>query len=148
MLRNLIFNTKEHEHSLWFSISCSMFPKSTHETFAQKMYQTYKGHKRFSKPKLARTDFNINHYAGDVCVIMRGILIIFCAYDFLIFLFCLNRLPIKPINSWTKIRIMLLQNIKLYWLLLIAHLLQIFSLRCLMNHQSNPSFLPLVPASR
>ncbi|KAG6528917.1 hypothetical protein ZIOFF_011109 [Zingiber officinale] len=43
-----------------------MFPKSTHETFAQKMYQTYKNHKRFSKPKLARTAFNINHYAGDV----------------------------------------------------------------------------------
>ncbi|XP_021662313.2 myosin-12 [Hevea brasiliensis] len=43
-----------------------MFPKSTHETFAQKMYQTYKGHRRFSKPKLARTDFTINHYAGDV----------------------------------------------------------------------------------
>ncbi|KAG2372288.1 Myosin-12 Myosin XI [Vigna angularis] len=42
-----------------------MFPKSTHETFAQKMYQTYKSHKRFSKPKLARTDFTINHYAGD-----------------------------------------------------------------------------------
>ncbi|KAK4285594.1 hypothetical protein QN277_002273 [Acacia crassicarpa] len=43
-----------------------MFPKSTHETFAQKLYQTYKTHKRFSKPKLARTDFTINHYAGDV----------------------------------------------------------------------------------
>ncbi|XP_072989878.1 myosin-12-like isoform X2 [Typha latifolia] len=43
-----------------------MFPKSTHETFAQKMYQTYKGHKRFAKPKLARTAFTINHYAGDV----------------------------------------------------------------------------------
>ncbi|VVA20335.1 PREDICTED: myosin-17 [Prunus dulcis] len=43
-----------------------MFPKSTHETFAQKMYQTYKGHKRFKKPKLARTDFTVNHYAGDV----------------------------------------------------------------------------------
>ncbi|OAY75620.1 Myosin-12 [Ananas comosus] len=43
-----------------------MFPKSTHETFTQKMYQTYKGHKRFSKPKLARTAFTINHYAGDV----------------------------------------------------------------------------------
>ncbi|KAG6789264.1 hypothetical protein POTOM_005355 [Populus tomentosa] len=43
-----------------------MFPESTHETFAQKMYQTYKAHKRFSKPKLARTDFTINHYAGDV----------------------------------------------------------------------------------
>ncbi|RLN40071.1 Myosin-J heavy chain [Panicum miliaceum] len=43
-----------------------MFPKSTYETFAQKMYQTYKAHKRFSKPKLARTAFTINHYAGDV----------------------------------------------------------------------------------
>ncbi|XP_074563999.1 myosin-12-like [Curcuma longa] len=43
-----------------------MFPKSTHETFSQKMYQTYKSHKRFSKPKLAHTAFTINHYAGDV----------------------------------------------------------------------------------
>lgn len=52
-----------------------MFPKSTHETFAQKMYQTYKGHKRFSKPKLARTDFTINHYAGDVCETIRNVCI-------------------------------------------------------------------------
>ncbi|XP_047336364.1 myosin-6-like [Impatiens glandulifera] len=43
-----------------------MFPRSTHETFAQKMYQTYKNNKRFSKPKLSRTDFTICHYAGDV----------------------------------------------------------------------------------
>ncbi|CAH1448795.1 unnamed protein product [Lactuca virosa] len=43
-----------------------MFPKATHETFAQKMYQTYKSHKRFAKPKLSRTNFTINHYAGDV----------------------------------------------------------------------------------
>lgn len=43
-----------------------MFPKSTHETFSQKMYQTYKNNKRFSKPKLAQTAFTINHYAGDV----------------------------------------------------------------------------------
>ncbi|KAF5177222.1 Myosin [Thalictrum thalictroides] len=43
-----------------------MFPKSTHETFAQKMYQTYKNNKRFSKPKLAQTAFTVNHYAGDV----------------------------------------------------------------------------------
>ncbi|KAM7252959.1 hypothetical protein ACFE04_008860 [Oxalis oulophora] len=43
-----------------------MFPRSTHETFAQKLYQTFKDHKRFSKPKLARTDFTISHYAGDV----------------------------------------------------------------------------------
>ncbi|XP_015887580.3 myosin-6 isoform X2 [Ziziphus jujuba] len=43
-----------------------MFPRSTHETFAQKLYQTFKDHKRFSKPKLARTDFTISHYAGEV----------------------------------------------------------------------------------
>ncbi|KAI5649888.1 hypothetical protein M9H77_35893 [Catharanthus roseus] len=43
-----------------------MFPRSTHETFAQKLYQTFKDHKRFSKPKLSPTDFTIGHYAGDV----------------------------------------------------------------------------------
>ncbi|KAL8494435.1 hypothetical protein ACS0TY_025301 [Phlomoides rotata] len=43
-----------------------MFPRSTHETFAQKLYQTFKNHKRFNKPKLARSDFTICHYAGDV----------------------------------------------------------------------------------
>ncbi|CAI0560604.1 unnamed protein product, partial [Linum tenue] len=43
-----------------------MFPRSTNETFAQKLYQTFNNHKRFSKPKLARSDFTIHHYAGDV----------------------------------------------------------------------------------
>nr|GLL30727.1 myosin-11-like [Ipomoea trifida] len=43
-----------------------MFPKSTHETFSQKLYQTFKSHKRFIKPKLSRTDFTISHYAGEV----------------------------------------------------------------------------------
>ncbi|KAF7107723.1 hypothetical protein CFC21_108313 [Triticum aestivum] len=43
-----------------------MFPKSTHETFAQKLYQTFQKHKRFVKPKLSRTDFAIAHYAGEV----------------------------------------------------------------------------------
>ncbi|XP_031270660.1 myosin-9 isoform X2 [Pistacia vera] len=43
-----------------------MFPKSTHETFANKLYQTFKTHKRFVKPKLSRTDFTISHYAGEV----------------------------------------------------------------------------------
>ncbi|KAM1052126.1 hypothetical protein ACFX19_034171 [Malus domestica] len=43
-----------------------MFPKSTHETFANKIYQTFKTHKRFIKPKLSRTDFTIAHYAGEV----------------------------------------------------------------------------------
>ncbi|RLN04175.1 myosin-11-like [Panicum miliaceum] len=43
-----------------------MFPKSTHETFVQKLYQTFQRHKRFIKPKLSRTDFTICHYAGEV----------------------------------------------------------------------------------
>ncbi|CAA6666193.1 unnamed protein product [Spirodela intermedia] len=43
-----------------------MFPKSTHETFSQKLYQTFKNNKRFMKPKLSRTDFTICHYAGEV----------------------------------------------------------------------------------
>ncbi|GMI96153.1 myosin XI B, ARABIDOPSIS THALIANA MYOSIN XI B, MYOSIN XI-8, MYOSIN XI B [Hibiscus trionum] len=43
-----------------------MFPRSTNETFAQKLYQTFKDNKRFSKPKLSRTDFTIYHYAGEV----------------------------------------------------------------------------------
>ncbi|CAA7395580.1 unnamed protein product [Spirodela intermedia] len=43
-----------------------MFPKSTHETFSQKLYQIFKAHKRFIKPKLSRTDFTIAHYAGEV----------------------------------------------------------------------------------
>ncbi|KAE8684196.1 myosin-J heavy chain-like isoform X2 [Hibiscus syriacus] len=32
----------------------------------KKLYQTFKDHKRFIKPKLSRTDFTIAHYAGDV----------------------------------------------------------------------------------
>ncbi|XP_020576204.1 myosin-11-like isoform X2 [Phalaenopsis equestris] len=43
-----------------------MFPKSTYETFSQKLYQTFKMNKRFVKPKLSRTDFTICHYAGEV----------------------------------------------------------------------------------
>ncbi|KAK6911356.1 IQ motif, EF-hand binding site [Dillenia turbinata] len=43
-----------------------LIEKSTHETFSNKLYQTYKVHKRFIKPKLSRTDFTISHYAGEV----------------------------------------------------------------------------------
>lgn len=51
----------------------SMFPRSTNETFAEKLYQTFKDNKRFSKPKLSRTDFTINHYAGDVSEVQFGL---------------------------------------------------------------------------
>lgn len=53
--------------SSWRTYSASsMFPKSTHETFSQKLYQTFKSHPRFLKPKLSRTGFTIAHYAGEV----------------------------------------------------------------------------------
>lgn len=57
-----------------------MFPKSTHETFAQKLYQTFKDHKRFIKPKLARSDFTIVHYAGEVILVP----VLFCRFSFFI----------------------------------------------------------------
>ncbi|KAK9291324.1 hypothetical protein L1049_019269 [Liquidambar formosana] len=43
-----------------------MFPRSTHKTFTDKLYLTFKNHKRFIKPKLSRAKFTICHYAGDV----------------------------------------------------------------------------------
>ncbi|KAF0924298.1 hypothetical protein E2562_009998 [Oryza meyeriana var. granulata] len=43
-----------------------MFPKCTHESFSQKLYEKFRNHKRFSKPKLSRTAFTIQHYAGEV----------------------------------------------------------------------------------
>ncbi|PWA65541.1 IQ motif, EF-hand binding site [Artemisia annua] len=43
-----------------------MFPKSTPDTFSNKLYQTFKNHKRFIKPKMARSDFIVAHYAGEV----------------------------------------------------------------------------------
>nr|GEV34581.1 myosin-6-like isoform X1 [Tanacetum cinerariifolium] len=43
-----------------------MFPRSTHETFAEKLFQTLKDNKRFSKPKLSNSAFTIDHYAGEV----------------------------------------------------------------------------------
>lgn len=44
----------------------SMFPKCTHESFSQKLYEKFRNNKRFCKPKLSRTAFTIQHYAGEV----------------------------------------------------------------------------------
>jgi len=55
-----------------------MFPKSTHETFSNKLYQTFKVHKRFIKPKLSRTDFTIAHYAGEVSYIDKTSVVYAC----------------------------------------------------------------------
>ncbi|XP_021303107.1 myosin-17 isoform X4 [Sorghum bicolor] len=43
-----------------------MFPKCTHESFSQKLYEKFRNNKRFCKPKLSRTAFTIQHYAGEV----------------------------------------------------------------------------------
>nr|KAJ0193022.1 hypothetical protein LSAT_V11C800417510 [Lactuca sativa] len=41
-----------------------MFPKSTHETFANKLFQNLRAHPRLGKAKFSETDFTISHYAG------------------------------------------------------------------------------------
>ncbi|XP_022732058.1 myosin-15-like isoform X5 [Durio zibethinus] len=43
-----------------------MFPKSTHETFATKLFQNFRGHPRLEKAKFSETDFTVSHYAGKV----------------------------------------------------------------------------------
>ena len=49
-----------------------MFPKSSPETFATKLYQSVGNHPRFEKPKLSQTGFIIDHYAGKVREGMSG----------------------------------------------------------------------------
>ncbi|KAG8099976.1 hypothetical protein GUJ93_ZPchr0013g37336 [Zizania palustris] len=43
-----------------------MLRNSTHETFAEKLYQNFKSNPHFSRPKFSRSDFTIHHYAGHV----------------------------------------------------------------------------------
>jgi len=119
-----------------------MFPKSTHETFAQKMYQTYKAHKRFSKPKLARTAFTINHYAGDVSTKLLSHKFIKISTNSN----CLqcNRLHTKQTSFLIRTKIMLWQSTKHCWMLQNAPLLRICSLHCLKNLLNSPSSRLLV----
>lgn len=44
-----------------------MFPKSTHETFSMKLFQSFPAHPRLEKVKFSRTDFSVSHYAGKAC---------------------------------------------------------------------------------
>ncbi|XXG40756.1 hypothetical protein AAC387_Pa01g1394 [Persea americana] len=43
-----------------------MFPKSTHKTFATKIFQSFRAHPRLVKAKVSETDFTLSHYAGKV----------------------------------------------------------------------------------
>lgn len=51
----------------WFFYSCSMFPKSTHKTFSNKLFQNFRAHPRLEKAKFSETDFIMSHYAGKAC---------------------------------------------------------------------------------
>uniref|UniRef100_A0A0D3FRP1 Myosin motor domain-containing protein n=1 Tax=Oryza barthii TaxID=65489 RepID=A0A0D3FRP1_9ORYZ len=55
-----------------------MLRNSTHETFAEKLYQKFKDNPHFSKPKFSRSDFTIHHYAGNVAE--SGYLESWCLY--------------------------------------------------------------------
>ncbi|KAL8501897.1 hypothetical protein ACS0TY_021134 [Phlomoides rotata] len=43
-----------------------MFPKSTHESFSNKLFQNFRSHRRLERAKFSETDFTISHYAGKV----------------------------------------------------------------------------------
>ncbi|KAM7507421.1 hypothetical protein LguiA_017874 [Lonicera macranthoides] len=43
-----------------------MFPKSTHKTFSNKLFQNFRAHPRLEKAKFSETDFIMSHYAGKV----------------------------------------------------------------------------------
>ncbi|RAL52847.1 hypothetical protein DM860_007615 [Cuscuta australis] len=43
-----------------------MFPKSTHQTFSNKLFQNFRGHTRLERAKFSETDFTLSHYAGKV----------------------------------------------------------------------------------
>jgi hypothetical protein len=85
-------------------LSISMFPKSTHETFSQKLYEKFKNHKRFTKPKLSRTAFMIQHYAGDVSI-SHYLFILWCSCGHHS-TFSFSRWHISLIISWTKTKTM------------------------------------------
>lgn len=53
-----------------FTFSCSMFPRSTHETFSTKLFQNFRTHPRLERTKFSETDFTLSHYAGKVCSIL------------------------------------------------------------------------------
>jgi hypothetical protein len=63
----LLFRQNPRFFSNNFLLVCySMLRNSTHETFAEKLYQKFKDNPHFSKPKFSRSDFTIHHYAGNV----------------------------------------------------------------------------------
>lgn len=83
-----------------------MFPRSTHETFAQKLYTTFKNNKRFAKPKLSRTDFTVVHYAGDVSLLHK-MMSIFVYKKFLYVMLPIRRISVPytgDIPGWSILR--------------------------------------------
>lgn len=134
-----------------FWLFCSMFPKSTHETFAQKLYQTFKNNKRFIKPKLSRTSFTISHYAGEVTIVLLLSIKVGPNSPLFMTIDCFFMFPrslIWLICSLIRTKIMLWQNISLFWRNPHAPLWQVFFLHFLKNHRSPPNFRQLVPGLR
>lgn len=79
-ISELVVLTMIH-HSFLYPVCTSMFPKCTHESFSQKLYEKFKNHKRFSKPKLSRTAFTIQHYAGEVSILSLHSILCLYAFD-------------------------------------------------------------------
>ena len=140
-----------------------MFPRSTHETFAEKLFQTFKDNKRFAKPKLSNSAFTIDHYAGEVwifnSVYISDIVNIWSwknpeipkqlQYDAISCLQCSSfRWRIKLSFSWIRTRTMLLRSIRLSWMLQSVSLYQAYSHLLLKIHLKLQSSYLSVPNSR
>lgn len=85
-LPNLVHHSSCHSLVLVMLIflhCCSMFPKSTHETFSTKLFRNLGSHSRLEKTKFSETDFTISHYAGKACP-----LFCFCALCHIFFKSC------------------------------------------------------------
>ena len=129
---------------IYFLYLCSMFPKSTHQTFSTKLFRHCQSHPRLSKEKFSETDFKISHYAGKVSLCWSNFAFIiywnFTCINFFNDILLSCRLLTIQIAFWTKTVTMLLLNIAIYWLLPNVPLYAIFSLffqRNLLDHHTS-----------
>lgn len=129
----------------------SMFPKSTHETFSNKLYQTFKTHKRFVKPKLSRTDFTISHYAGEVCSLNLCSIqctVGLCSTRIASIIPSTSRFSTNLTSFWTKTKTTWFLNTKTCWVFPNALLWQAFSLPSPKRLPNLLNFPRLVPVLR
>lgn len=49
-------------------------PKGTEQNWAQKLYKQHSSSAHFQKPRMSNTSFIIIHFADQVCVLIKGVI--------------------------------------------------------------------------